>query len=115
VAVSIAIIAHEVPQEVGDFAILLESGFSRQRALVYDIGSSLTTIPGAIAAYLAFSAIEEAIPVMLGIAAASFIYIALADLVPGLHHRGMTPVSLLTQLVPILAGVGTIVLVRALS
>lgn len=114
VAVSLAIIAHEVPQEAGDFAILLESGFSRARALAYDLASSLSTVPAAVAAYLAFSAVERAIPVMLSVAAASFIYIALADLVPGLH-RTVSLSSLPKQLIPMLAGVGTIALVRALS
>ena len=114
VAAAVAVIAHEVPQEVGDFAILLDRGYSRARALVYDIASSLTTLPAAVVAYLSFSAVEGAIPVMLAIAAASFIYIALADLVPGLH-RVPGLLSLPRQLIPILAGVGTIALVRAVS
>lgn len=114
IAAAVAVIAHEVPQEVGDFAILLDSGFRRARAFVYNAGSSLTTLPAAAIAYISFSALEGAIPVMLSIAAASFIYIALADLVPGLH-RVQELQSLPRQLIPILAGVGTIVLVRAIS
>jgi zinc and cadmium transporter len=114
IAAAVAVIAHEVPQEVGDFAILLDSGFRRARALAYNAGSSLTTLPAALIAYISFSALEGAIPVVLSIAAASFIYIALADLVPGLHRvqelRGLP-----RQLIPILAGVGTIVLVRTIS
>lgn len=114
VAVSLAVIAHEVRQEVGDFAVLLESGLGRARALAYDLVSSLSTIPTPAAAYLSFSAVEKAIPVMLSIAAASFIYIALADLVPGLH-RTVSPTSLPKELIPMLVDVVTITLVRALS
>lgn len=111
---AVAVIAHEVPQEVGDFAILLDSGFRDARALAYDILSSLTTLPAAAVAYLSFSAVEGATPVMLAIATASFSYIALADLVPGLNRvPGLT--SLPRQLIPILAGAATIAFVRALS
>ena len=114
ITASIAVIAHEVPQEVGDFAILLNSGFSRLRAFVCDIVSSLTTLPAVLVAYLSFSAIEAAVPIMLAIAAASFIYIALADLIPGLHRA--PPLSSLPQQIGcILGGVGTIALVRAVT
>ena len=114
ITASIAVIAHEVPQEVGDFAILLNGGFSRVRAFVTDILSSLTTLPAALVAYLSFSAIETAVPVTLAIAAASFLYIALADLIPGLH-RAPPLSSLPQQLGCILAGVGTIAMVRTLA
>ena len=114
ISTSLAVIAHEVPQEVGDFAILLKSGYSRARALAYDILSSTTTIPAAIAAYYAFGAIEDAIPFVLAIAAASFLYIALADLVPQ-HHESRTLRSLPTQLLPILAGIATIAIVGELG
>lgn len=114
VAVSIAVIAHEVPQEVGDFAILLDSDYTRLRAFILNIASSLTTIPGAVIAYLSFSAIEDAVPIMLAIAAASFLYIALADIIPSLH-RAPTRSSLPQQLAGIALGVGTIALVRAVT
>jgi len=114
VTAALAVIAHEVPQEVGDFAILLDSGFSRGRALAYDVLSSLTTLPAAAVAYVSFSDFEGTLPVMLSIAAASFIYIALADLVPGLHRLASLP-SLAGQLMLILAGVGTIALIRAVD
>jgi zinc and cadmium transporter len=99
---------------VGDFAILLNSGFSRVRAFVSDIVSSLTTLPAALVAYLSFSAIESAVPITLAIAASSFLYIALADLIPGLH-RAPPLASLPQQLGCILTGVGTIALVGALT
>lgn len=114
IAASLAVIAHEVPQEVGDFAILLDSGFGRVRALAYNLISSSTTLPAAAVAYLSFSAVEGAIPVMLSIAAASFIYIALSDLVPGLHrHTSMA--SFAAQLALMLAGIGTIAFFQALG
>lgn len=84
---SIAVIAHEIPQELGDFAILLHSGFSRSRALLYNVLTSLTTIIGGVVAYFSLSLAEQLVPYVLAIAASSFIYIAVADLIPGLHKR----------------------------
>jgi Predicted divalent heavy-metal cations transporter len=72
---------------VGDFAILLHSGFSRARALMFNLLSSLTTVIGALLAYFSLSGLEQVVPFILAIAAASFIYIAVADLIPGLHRR----------------------------
>lgn len=87
VVTSIAVIAHEIPQELGDFAILLNSGFSRAKALVYNVLSSLTTVVGGVAAYYSLGAAEAVVPYVLAIAAASFLYVAVADLIPGLHRR----------------------------
>ncbi len=87
IVTSLAVIAHEIPQEVGDFAILLHSGFSRGRALAYNILSSLTTVIGGVAAYFALSLAQGIVPYILAVAASSFIYIAVADLIPGLHQR----------------------------
>jgi zinc and cadmium transporter len=84
---SIAVIAHEIPQELGDFAILLHSGFSRSRALLYNALTGLTTIVGGIVAYFSLSLAEQLVPYVLAVAASSFIYIAVADLIPGLHKR----------------------------
>jgi zinc and cadmium transporter len=107
IAASLAVIAHEVPQEVGDFAILLESGYSRKRALVLNMLSSLATLPGAVIAYYFLCATMEAVPYILALSASSFIYIAVADLVPSLHRQiGLKPA--LTQFVLVLAGIGTI-------
>lgn len=109
IAASLAVVAHEVPQEVGDFAILLENGYSRKRALVFNTLSSLTTLPGAVIAYFFLGAMMEVIPYILALSAASFIYIAIADLVPILHRRtGFT--STLMQLSLILGGIATIAL-----
>ncbi len=104
---SVAVIAHEVPQEVGDFAILLESGYSRARALVLNMLSSLATLPGAVIAFYFLGATMEAVPYILALSAASFIYISVADLVPNLHRQiGLRPA--LTQMLLILAGIATI-------
>ena len=87
VVTSIAVIAHEIPQELGDFAILLHSGFSRGKALVYNMLTSLTTVIGGVVAYFSLSLANAVVPYVLAIAASSFIYIAVADLIPGLHKR----------------------------
>jgi zinc and cadmium transporter len=111
VSTSLAVIAHEIPQELGDFAILLESGYGRSRALFLNLLSSATTLPGALIAYFALSALTRTIPYILAISAASFIYVAAADLIPGLH-REITPRSGLRQMVLLLGGIATILLVR---
>ncbi len=84
---SLAVAAHEIPQEVGDFAVLLNSGFSRRKAFLYNILASLTTVFGALVAYWSLQDALYLIPYVLAIAASSFIYIAVADLIPGLHKR----------------------------
>lgn len=87
VVTAMAVIAHEIPQEVGDFAILLQSGMSRGRALFFNALSGLTSVVGGITAYFFLSGAEQAVPYVLALAASSFIYIAVADLIPGLHKR----------------------------
>jgi zinc and cadmium transporter len=84
---ALAIVAHEIPQEVGDFLILLHSGYSKARALMYNLLSSLATLVGGLLAWLALSSAQSAVPTMLALAAASMIYVAVADLIPGLHKR----------------------------
>jgi zinc and cadmium transporter len=111
VATAMAVIAHEVPQEVGDFAILLDSGYGRMKALVLNALSAAVTLPAAVGAYIWLAAMREAVPYMLGLSAASFIYIAVADLIPKLH-REETLAASLRQLALLLAGIGTIALVR---
>ena len=87
VVTSVAVAAHEIPQEVGDFAVLLHSGFSRKRAFLYNILTSLTTVVGGVLAWFALQYVEAVLPFVLAIAASSFIYIAVADLIPTLHQR----------------------------
>jgi zinc and cadmium transporter len=87
IVTSLAVAAHEIPQEVGDFAVLLHGGFSRGRAFFFNILASLTTVIGGVLAWLALQEMTAALPYVLAIAASSFIYIAVADLIPTLHQR----------------------------
>ncbi len=84
---AIAIIAHEIPQEVGDFLILLHSGYSKRQAIVLNLLASLATLAGGLMAYFALRTLQNWIPNILGLAAASMIYVSVADLIPGLHKR----------------------------
>lgn len=87
IVTALAVAAHEIPQEVGDFAILLRSGYSTRKALLLNILASMTTVVGALLAYVSLQDAQQAVPYVLAVAAASFIYIAVADLIPGLHDR----------------------------
>jgi len=104
IVTALAVAAHEIPQEVGDFAVLLHSGFSRARALAYNLLSSLATIVGGVLAYFSLEGMEQTLPYVLAIAASSFIYIAVADLIPSLHKRP-EPTATLQQLILIVSGV----------
>ena len=84
---AMAIIAHEIPQEVGDFLILLHSGYTKKQALLFNLGSSFATVVGGVLAYYALQTLQSWIPFILGIAASSMLYVAVADLIPGLHKR----------------------------
>jgi len=109
IAASLAVIAHEIPQEIGDFGILLESGYSRQKALLYNVLSSVSTLPGAIIAYFYLKTTTAVVPYILALSAASFIYIAVADLIPVLHRKSGLKTGI-WQLLLLLGGVGTILL-----
>jgi len=110
VVASISVIAHEIPQEVGDFAILLDSGYSKKKAFLLNLLSSSFTIPAAIIGYFLLESISALIPFFLAISASSFIYIALSDLTPGLHNRTSLGASI-RQVLLLLAGIGTILLI----
>lgn len=111
IATGIAVIAHELPQEVGDFAILLDNGFSPRRALTWNLVSGSTSIPGALLAYAGLQQAPQFNAAILALSSASFLYIGLADLVPGLHQRIGAGTGL-GQLLLILAGVATILMLR---
>ena len=87
VVTAAAIIAHEIPQEIGDFVILLHSGYSKAAALALNLASSLAMLLGALLAYFTLAAAEHWIATVLALAAASMIYVAVADLIPDLHRR----------------------------
>jgi len=84
---ALAIIAHEIPQEIGDFVILLHSGYSRRQAMMMNLLSSLSTVLGGLLGYASLRQLQAWIPALLGFVAAGMIYVAVADLIPGLHRR----------------------------
>ena len=106
VGMALAVAAHEIPQEVGDFAILLHAGYSRRRALLLNVISGLAGAAGAVMALTALKPSSPVLPYCLAFAAASFLYVAMADLIPGLH-RGRTDAHSLRQILLIGAGVAT--------
>lgn len=110
VVTALAIISHEIPQEIGDFLILLHSGYSRTKALLINFLTGVATIVGALVGYFALKMLEGWTPVLLGIAGASMLYVALSDLIPGLHRRAELGATL-QQLTLIAVGIGTVALV----
>jgi len=104
---ALAIISHEIPQEVGDFLILLHSGYSKKQALVFNLVSSLATLIGGLIAYFALQFVMGWIPYILGLAAASMLYVAVADLIPSLHKRTELKATI-GQVLLISLGVSTI-------
>jgi zinc and cadmium transporter len=107
VVTALAVIAHEIPQEVGDLAILLHGGMSRGKALLLNLLTSLTSVLGGIAAYFALAQTRFVLPYAIALAASSFLYIAVADLIPGLHRR-VDPNSGVKQFVFIVLGAAVI-------
>ena len=111
VVTSLAIIAHEIPSEIGDFLVLLHSGFSRGKALFWNFMSGMAAVAGALLAFFALSAVKEWLPEILAFATASMIYVAVADLMPGLHKRTAIRETLV-QVVFIALGVCSIWLIH---
>jgi zinc and cadmium transporter len=110
IVTSVAIIAHEIPQEVGDFLILLHSGYSKKQAFAFNLVSSFATVIGGTIAYFALSHVQNWVPTILGLAAASILYVAVADLIPTLHKRTELRATI-SQLALIACGVASIWLV----
>jgi zinc and cadmium transporter len=106
---AIAVAAHEIPQEVGDVAILLAAGYSRRRALILNLVSGASGVLGALLAFAAVEIVPGIRPFVLAFSAASLLYIAMSDLIPDLH-RGQVDANAVRQVVLIAAGIGTIVL-----
>jgi zinc and cadmium transporter len=109
-----AVAAHEIPHRVGDFAILVHSGMSRGRALVMNMATGLTSIIGGVAAYFGLQRAIGALPYALALAAAGFLYIAVAGLIPGLHRRA-DPRTSFAQVILMGLGVGTIAWAESLA
>lgn len=114
IVTALAIVAHEVPQEVGDFVILLHSGYSKRQAMLLNMLSSAAMIVGGVLAYYALQTMQQWIPTMLGLAAASMLYVSVADLMPGLHRRPEIQATI-QQVILIALGVSTIWLVGVLA
>lgn len=111
---TLAVAAHEIPHRVGDFAILVQAGWSRPRALLLNLGTGLAAVIGAVVAYYFLRRALGALPYALAFAAAGFIYIAVAGLIPGLHRR-VDPGAGAVQVVLIGLGVALIALAERLS
>ena len=109
ITTAVAVAAHEIPQEVGDFAILLSAGYSRVRALWLNVLSGLSAIGGVLVAGFAVDHLPRILPYFLPVAAASFLYIAMADLIPSLH-RGPFERGALRQVLVVGAGILTVML-----
>jgi zinc and cadmium transporter len=108
VSTALAVATHEIPQEIGDMAILLHAGYSRRKALVLNLVSGVSAVLGALVAVLALEWVPQITQYVLSVAAAGFLYIAMADLIPDLH-RGRIDSTTLRQLALALAGIGTVV------
>jgi len=106
---AIAVAAHEIPQEVGDVAVLLAAGYSRARALMLNVVTGVSGIVGAILAFAAVELVPGIRPYVLAVSSASLLYIAMSDLIPDLH-RGEIDANGLRQVLLIAAGIGTVVL-----
>ena len=87
IVTGLAIVAHEIPQEIGDFIVLLNAGFSRTRAYIYNLISSLLAVFGGILGYFTLESASEMIPYVLVFASSGFIYIAVSDLMPQMQRR----------------------------
>jgi zinc and cadmium transporter len=113
VATTVAIVAHAVPQQVGDFAVLIHSGFTRGRAFAWNLAAGTATLVGAVAGYVALADMQQALPIVLAVAAASLLYVAVADLIPSLHRRP-EPMETARQVIAIGLGVGIIWFMHAM-
>jgi zinc and cadmium transporter len=104
---ALAIVAHAIPQQVGDFAVLLHSGYTRRRAFAYNLATGAATLAGGLAGYAALASMQEVLPTVLALAAASLLYVAVADLIPSLH-RLPAPGDTVRQLALIGVGIAII-------
>jgi zinc and cadmium transporter len=111
---TLAVAAHEIPHRVGDFAILVHAGLSRVRALLLNLATGIASVLGAIAAYFGLREALGSLPYALAFAAAGFLYIAVAGLIPGLHRRA-DPHTSAAQVLLISAGIAAIACVERLT
>lgn len=107
IVTALAVVTHEIPQEVGDLAVLLKSGMSRAKAMWLNLLASVTSVLGGLIAYFWLVGTEQILPYVLAVAASSFLYVAVADLIPGLHRKVDARTSV-QQILLIVAGVAAI-------
>lgn len=107
IVTTLAVAAHEVPQEIGDFGILLHKGMKRKKVIMVNILSAFTAILGALIAFWLGEKIESALPILLSLTAGFFIYIAASDLIPEIHHENRKGFAL-AETSLLFLGVGTI-------
>ncbi|GGX41222.1 ZIP family metal transporter [Undibacterium squillarum] len=110
IVTAFAIIAHEIPQEIGDFIVLLNAGFSKTRAYLYNLISSLMGVVGGVTGYLMLEKAGSLIPYVMVLASSGFIYIAVSDLMPQMQRRTTLRESI-PQVILIAAGIGLVLLV----
>ena len=110
---TLAVAAHEIPHRLGDFALLLHAGMSRKRAMFLNMATGLASVFGGVVAYFGLSRAQSALPYALALAAAGFLYIAVAGLIPGLHRRA-DPKTSLAQVLLMGVGVGIIAFAETL-
>lgn len=108
IASTVAIILHEIPQEIGDFGVLLHSGFSRGKALLLNFASALLAVLGGVLALVLGSTVEAFVPFIVPVAAGGFLYIATADLIPELRKHARISQAVI-QLAAIIVGVAAMV------
>ncbi len=113
IVTSLAVIAHQIPQELSNFAVLLHRDMPRARALGFNLVSSVVAVFGGLVGYYGLADVEWLIPHMLAVAVASCIYIAVADLIPGMHKVVQLNVSM-QQVILIVAGVMVIYITHSL-
>jgi zinc and cadmium transporter len=112
VMTALAILAHEIPQEAGDYIVLLNAGFSRRKALLFNALSGLAAVAGGVLGYFLVGQWDEVLPYMLVVASSSFIYVAVADLLPQLQQR-LNWRETATQIGWLAGGLGLVLLATA--
>lgn len=115
VASTLAVLFHEIPQEIGDFGVLIYGGFSKKRAIKLNLLTAITAIAGAVIAIILSSIIDDFIPLLIPFAAGNFIYIAGSDLIPELRKDSCAPEKAITQMMAIILGVAVMALLLLLE
>jgi zinc and cadmium transporter len=110
ISTAAAVAAHEVPQEIGDFAVLLHAGYSRGKALALNVLCGLASVAGAVASVVLVNVVPDLLPYLLAVAASSFLYVAMSDLIPDLHHRSPSGMAAIRQVVLIGLGMATVLM-----